>query len=132
MKGIFVILAIVACVSALSTVDHEWEEFKTKFEKNYSPEEDARHYKIFKEQKKIIEEHNKKFEEGKVTFKMAVNKFADMTVEDTAYLRGFKHRAGDLKLEGATPFEPPVGVEPYAATVDWRDQGYVTGVKDQG
>ncbi|KAB7501365.1 hypothetical protein Anas_11480 [Armadillidium nasatum] len=53
-----------------------------KFEKNYSPEEDARHYKIFKEQKKIIEEHNKKFEEGKVTYTMAINKFADMIFFD--------------------------------------------------
>ncbi|KAL7643458.1 UNVERIFIED_CONTAM: hypothetical protein RMT77_005440 [Armadillidium vulgare] len=131
MKEIFVILAIVACVSALSTVDHEWEKYKAEFEKKYSPEEDARHYKIFKEQKKIIEEHNKKFEEGKVTYTMAINKFADMTVEDTAYLRGFKHRAGDLKLKGATPFEPQVGVQ-YPETVDWRDEGYVTRVKDQG
>ncbi|KAB7501364.1 hypothetical protein Anas_11479 [Armadillidium nasatum] len=28
MKGMFVILAIVACVSALSTIDHEWEKYK--------------------------------------------------------------------------------------------------------
>ncbi|RXG58773.1 Digestive cysteine proteinase 3 [Armadillidium vulgare] len=57
--------------------------------------------------------------------------FTFKTVEDTAYLRGFKHRARNLKLEGATLYEPPVGVVPTLTTVDWRNKGYVTGVKDQ-
>ncbi|KAB7501366.1 Digestive cysteine proteinase 2 [Armadillidium nasatum] len=77
----------------------------------------------------LIAEHNKKFDNGEVTFKMAVNKFADMTAEETSYLRGYK--SSPIRNENA-PIYKPVEGEALAATVDWRNQGYVTGVKDQG
>ncbi|RXG54203.1 Digestive cysteine proteinase 1 [Armadillidium vulgare] len=130
MKGICLILALVVCASALSNVDKEWGNFKTKFEKKYIGQEDeANHYKTFLANKALIAEHNKKFDNGEVTFKMAVNKFADMTAEETSYLRGYK--SSPIRNENA-PIYKPVEGEALAATVDWRNQGYVTGVKDQG
>lgn len=55
----------------------------------------------------------------------AINQFSDMTVEEfKAYLT--------LRVKptlNSSPYEVK-GVE-VAAAVDWRAQGYVTGVKDQ-
>ncbi|KAB7503954.1 Cathepsin L [Armadillidium nasatum] len=129
MKGICLILVLVAYASALSTVDQEWENFKVKFNKQYADGEEARRHKIFLENKVLIAEHNKKFENGEVTFKMGINKFADMLVEETSYLRGYKRFGRTPK--GASIFTPEEGAV-YPDTVDWRDDGYVTGVKDQG
>ncbi|KAL7631762.1 UNVERIFIED_CONTAM: hypothetical protein RMT77_017943 [Armadillidium vulgare] len=128
MKGICILLAVLACAAALTTVDKEWEAYKIKFEKQYSPKEDARHHEIFKTTKKIVEEHNKKFEEGKVTFTMAINKFADLDEEELKRYRGGKRTAEELK-KGTTLHK--VGVSA-PDSIDWRDYGYVTGVKDQG
>jgi cathepsin L len=128
MKAIVLLLAVVAFASASPFVDNEWKEFKVKFGKHYSAEEDALRYKIFVENKALIAAHNKKFDAGEVTFKMGVNKFADMTTSDTSFLRGYKSPA----VKPVGQIYKPKGVKVTAGTVDWRDQGYVTGVKDQG
>ncbi|RXG61727.1 hypothetical protein Avbf_16518 [Armadillidium vulgare] len=51
-----------------------------KYNKEYSPEEEIKRHKIFNENKLMIEEHNKKFKEGEVTFTMKINKFSDMYI----------------------------------------------------
>ncbi|RXG67749.1 Cathepsin L [Armadillidium vulgare] len=131
MKTTLLLLAVVVCASALTAGDKEWESFKAKFNKEYSAEEDARHYKIFNANKKMIEKHNKKFEEGKVTFKMGINKFADMTPSDTSYLRGYKSEGAEALRKNSPVFKSS-GISALPASYDWRDYGYVTGVKDQG
>ncbi|RXG56103.1 Digestive cysteine proteinase 2, partial [Armadillidium vulgare] len=100
-----------------------------KYNKEYSPEEEIKRHKIFNENKLMIEEHNKKFKEGEVTFTMKINKFSDMLLEETSYLRGYKPSK-----------DPPKGGLLYMVdddatfpdSVDWREKGYVTPVKDQG
>ncbi|RXG60034.1 Digestive cysteine proteinase 3 [Armadillidium vulgare] len=80
MKDFWMLFLLgLTCTSALSTVDLDWEDFKTKYNKDYSPEEEIKRHKIFNEHKLMIEEHNKKYEEGEVTFTMEINKFADLT-----------------------------------------------------
>ncbi|KAL7631760.1 UNVERIFIED_CONTAM: hypothetical protein RMT77_017941 [Armadillidium vulgare] len=130
MRGIIVLLSVLVCASAIPAVDLDWEEFKTKYNKQYSLEEDIRRVKIFTENKIKIAEHNKKFNEGIVTFTMGFNKFADMLPEETSYLRGYKRTSNDLIKEGSF-FQAAEGVT-YPDSVDWRDEGYVTPVKDQG
>ncbi|KAL7736302.1 hypothetical protein ACLKA6_014780 [Drosophila palustris] len=62
--------------------DEEWADFKTKFEKSYDGEEDQKRRAIFEKSKAKIEEHNKKYDNGEVTWKMGINHLADLTEEE--------------------------------------------------
>lgn len=93
--------------------------------------------KIFMENRHKIAKHNQRFEMGLVGYRLGVNKYADMLHHEFANtLNGFnktgkysKLRATKM-LQGAT-FIPAANVQ-VPANVDWRQDGAVTPVKDQG
>ncbi|XP_049519556.1 digestive cysteine proteinase 1-like isoform X2 [Dermacentor silvarum] len=60
-----------------------WEEYKEKFHKSYSSEdEDSFRFDIFCKNVKMIEEHNAKYNRGEVSYSMGLNQFSDMTMEE--------------------------------------------------
>lgn len=63
-----------------------------KYHKKYQNEtEEKIHIEIFLKNKHKIEEHNEKHANGSVTFKMALNKFSDLTPDELkAQLNGIK------------------------------------------
>ncbi|RXG58371.1 Digestive cysteine proteinase 2 [Armadillidium vulgare] len=128
-KFCLLFLVVLVWASALSTVDQDWEDYKTKYNKEYSPEEDIKRHQIFNENKLMIEEHNKKYEEGEVTYTMEINKFADMLLEEISYLRGYKPSKNPPK--GGSLYKVDEDLI-FPDSVDWREKGYVTPVKDQG
>lgn len=90
-------------------MDQQWEEYKvincffinlllrlissnsfqTKHSKSYpEPEEDARRKALFQESVAKIEAHNEQFKQGKVTWEMGINHFADQTPEERARCHG--------------------------------------------
>lgn len=64
------------------SLDAEWEEWKKKFEKTYSPDEEGHRRALWEENKKIIEKHNAEYEQGKTSYTMGLNQFSDMTNEE--------------------------------------------------
>ncbi|KAL6087313.1 hypothetical protein STEG23_029953 [Scotinomys teguina] len=64
------------------SLDAEWEEWKMKFEKTYSPDEERYRRAVWEEEKKNIEKHNAEYQQGKTTFNMGLNEFSDMTYEE--------------------------------------------------
>ncbi|XP_051050115.1 protein CTLA-2-beta-like [Phodopus roborovskii] len=64
------------------SLDAEWEEWKKKFGKSYSQDEEGRRRALWEEKKKKIEKHNVEYEQGKVSYSLGLNQFSDMTDEE--------------------------------------------------
>merc|ERR1711963_742597 len=113
-------------IAAGSMVD-EFNTFKTRYNKHYVNEkENAHRLNIFANNLRTITTHNKEADEGIHTFRMSVNKFADLTDEE--WQQRFMKRE-NLKPRPVTKSQPTPGRPDY---VDWREEGYVTPVADQG
>jgi len=120
--------ALLACFSvcfAGHVDDREWQEWKLEYGKVYSAEEEEGRYTTWLENKVDIELHNADYE---ATYTQGLTEWSDMTQEEfeAAYLTGYQPRE---KEDNAT-FHVESSEVPN--DVDWRNQGLVTGVKNQG
>nr|XP_023028722.1 cathepsin L1-like [Leptinotarsa decemlineata] len=129
MKSIVYIIVIIAVIEAISN-EESWENFKITFSKSYQDiAEEKLRYKIFLSNVLRIEEHNEKYENGQSSFKMGVNKFADLTpaefLERMEYSKNLTLKFDTKKVEIDFDGDLP-------SVVDWTKDGAVTEVKDQG
>jgi len=106
----------------------EFHAFKAKNQKVYrNAEEDAYRMKVFSDNLEKISKHNDEAEKGIHTFTLGVNKFADLTIEEWRNTLTLNTRkSGERKL---SPSNEKIDIPD---EVDWRKEGYVTPVKDQG
>uniref|UniRef100_A0A336M6T2 CSON012976 protein n=1 Tax=Culicoides sonorensis TaxID=179676 RepID=A0A336M6T2_CULSO len=89
------VLIVFACLLSLTLCEYTeeesnaWISYKNKFEKHYDdPAEDELRKQIFIENRKIIMEHNERYERGEVAYSLAINRFADWTPEEIKRLYG--------------------------------------------
>ncbi|XP_045616611.1 digestive cysteine proteinase 1 [Procambarus clarkii] len=124
------VVALLLCGLAVAAAHPTWEEFKTTHGRKYvDAEEEQYRRSVFDRNLQYVKEHNEKFEKGESTFNLAMNQFGDMTNEEfNAVMKGYKSGS---HAEPHNEFVIKEGL-PMAATVDWRNSGAVTGVKDQG
>lgn len=139
MKVLVVFAAILAVSQAVSFFDlvvEEWSAYKLTHRKIYeSDTEEKFRMKIFMENRHTIAKHNQRYEMGLVSYKLGVNKYADMLHHEfVRTLNGF-NRTNQLyqgtRREVGVTFIPPANVK-VPDQVDWRESGAVTDVKDQG
>ncbi|CAH2046662.1 unnamed protein product, partial [Iphiclides podalirius] len=138
MRSLVALLCMVVAVSAVSFVDvvkEEWDAFKMEYQKEYGSEvEDQFRMKIYAENKHKIAKHNQRFAQGLVSYRLKVNKYADMLHNEFVNaMNGFnstaKQTINGSEIRGAT-FLPAANVQ-YPDHIDWRELGAVTEVKDQ-
>lgn len=125
------VLVLVGLASALN-MDEEWATFKKSYIKEYnSPEEEHYRRGVWKYHLEYIQKHNLEADRGVHSFWLGVNQFVDMPNEEfVAKINGYKMREG--KDDSAATYLPPLNMGDLPDTVDWRDKGYVTPVKNQG
>lgn len=142
------LVVIMAVTSALAVVTYrdvlkeEWLEFKAKHNKTYADEsEDNYRFKVFLNNKHLIAKHNRRQANGLHSYTIGLNKYADMTHQE--FVRTMNGYRPQLRRTPELANEFHEGVDKERRTledenfvmpksVDWRQHGYVTPVKDQG
>lgn len=142
MRTLVILLSVVAvchCVSLLDVAKEEWKLFKLTHKKSYkSDHEEKLRFEIFRDNKHKIAKHNQRFLNGDVSYSVDVNKFADLLPREFAErMNGFNKTSGNSLLKRANRLESPATfISPANVKlpdmVDWRKQGAVTPIKDQG
>ncbi|XP_065650114.1 procathepsin L isoform X2 [Hydra vulgaris] len=110
--------------------DPEWRRFKIKFGKFYSnDDEETSKYLNWKMNNDKIKSHNS---ENRF-FKIGMNQFSDLTHEEFIKIHGgcFKLPKSTVNITKGSTFLPPSNVD-IPGEVDWRTEGYVNPVKNQG
>ncbi|KAI1700019.1 papain family cysteine protease domain-containing protein [Ditylenchus destructor] len=120
----------------------DWNDFKQKFGKSYGDDEPQRMQAFFTSRKRV-NDHNKKFEQKLVSFQTELNHLADMLEDEYRKLNSYKvqssvtskSESNSKSEESPEPCESGEERrkrETIPDSLDWNEQGLVTGVKDQG
>ncbi|XP_056633311.1 uncharacterized protein LOC130442924 [Diorhabda sublineata] len=129
MQLFFLLATFIAATFALSDYQ-QWAEFKGNFSRQYGLKEEKVRFQIFINNLRKIEEHNAKYDKGEVSYYMRVNKFADWTKEEFSEILKAQI-SSKPDIEDTDVFEVDSNfVRP--ESIDWRQVGAVSAVKDQG
>ncbi|XP_076834878.1 cathepsin L.1 [Brachyhypopomus gauderio] len=136
MRVLLIIAALVAVSSAasVSLEDLEFHAWKLKFGKSYgSMEEESMRKTTWLTNRKLVLVHNMLADQGIKSYRLGMTYFADMDNQEyrRAVFMGCLGTFNRTKARSATTFLRQAVGAVLPDTVDWRDKGYVTDVKDQ-
>jgi len=118
-----------------SHIDNLWANFKKGYGITYNTTvEELHRFKIFADHVKMILKHNLEHDIGLHTFRLGINKFATLTNEEFRQKFNGYRRQKDSHAQLSDIRRVHIPASPYITlpvSIDWRDQGVVTPVKDQ-
>lgn len=134
MKAIIVFLALVGFVQAYSNKNNrraEFEYFKLTHQKLYQNRAvELKRLQIFEANLKLIERHNERYAAGEETFHMGVNQFTDLSSDEFRSLMLTTINTTEFTSH-IDYFHRPRGSVRIPSSINWREKGAVTGVKNQ-
>ena len=111
-------------------LDKTWEQWKGRHGVRYGSSAEERYRReVFNNNKRDIEKHNRLYREGKESYFQGTNHLSDLTHQE------FLNRLGNFRTSenntgvGVMSFDAAVDIP---AKVDWRDEGAVLPIKNQG
>jgi cathepsin L len=105
--------------------EYNFDEFKVEFNRKYSDAETVSRRELFHTTLAKVLEQNELYKTGKSTWWATINEFSDMTEEEFAAMKG----------KARSPVAHPsirLGKSQNPTRKDWREDGVVSAVKDQG
>ncbi|CAF0801614.1 unnamed protein product [Didymodactylos carnosus] len=125
---------------AIENIENHISNLWTNFKKGYgfvynTSVEEVHRFNIFYKNVKMIIQHNLEHDLGLHTYRMGINKYAAVSNEEfRKTLNGYR-RQKNYRDQYSDIRRPQIPASPYIdipVSVDWRDQGIVSAVKDQG
>jgi C1A family cysteine protease len=132
--SVLAVLALaLSCTLAIDvTLNQHWKLWKETNGKRYSDAEEHVRRAIWEGNLKKVQEHNLQADLGVHTYWLGMNKFADMTISEfVKVMNGYNVTMRGQHNQHRHTFTSNPNLE-LPDTVDWRDKGYVTPIKDQG
>jgi cathepsin L len=132
--SVLAVLAIAfSCTLAIDvTLNQHWKLWKSANNKKYSDAEEHVRRAIWESNLQKVQDHNLQADLGVHSYWLGMNKYADMTISEfVKVMNGYNVTMRGERKQNRPEFtyNPKLQVPD---TVDWRTQGYVTPVKDQG
>merc|ERR1719374_52365 len=117
---------ILVVTFARPELDSQWEDFKTRYSKQYEEGVEDMRRSVWEDNYAFMEEHNAAYEAGYETYSVGENEFNDLTNEEfVSMLNGLQ----TTESSSNQIFVPLRTKNP--TMVDWREHGFVTPVKNQ-
>ncbi|XP_074055429.1 cathepsin L2-like [Macrotis lagotis] len=110
-------------------LDTEWELFKSTYGRNYIEKEESFRRQVWEENWKFINDHNRLYKEGKLSYYLGMNDFGDMTDEE--FNRMLKPNMSP-RVKRDTTAKISSNFSNLPKSVDWRKDGFMTPVRNQG
>ncbi|KAG9489493.1 hypothetical protein GDO78_005462 [Eleutherodactylus coqui] len=131
-KLVLILSAVIACVFSSKLLDQEWQAWKAKHEKKYSNFRDEMfRRKAWEETWHKVQKHNELANQGLSKYRMAMNKFADMTPQERTSRKCFNSNRMSTSHDNV-PVQDSYRTLNMPKSKDWRDSNCVTHVKNQG
>ncbi|GAB1599398.1 cathepsin L1-like [Argonauta hians] len=135
MKCLIAVLVLVACATAVpmsdNFLDESWQTYMKVFNKKYDGvEAEFVRRVIWEKNLQYVTKHNIEADLGIHTYWLGMNEYADLENKE------FVQLMNNLIPRNLTTYKPKLtfandNTEGLPATVDWRDKGFVTEVKNQ-